>query len=67
MDLDQKAKTIIRPQWSLITHFYVALGIIALTTLVSLFVLKKPVWIELKIAVAAIGLAMFIFYSCILY
>ena len=56
-----------RPHWSLTTNFIAAIIITAASAAVVMIVLKKPVWIELKIAVGIIGFAMLLFYIYILY
>jgi hypothetical protein len=55
------------PHWSLAANFTAAVIIVAISTIIVMVVLKKPVWIELEIAVGIIGIAMFGFFTWVLY
>jgi hypothetical protein len=56
-----------RPHWSLTTNFVAAIIVIVVSSVIVLVVLKQPLWIELEIAVGILGLAMFLFFTWILY
>ena len=56
-----------RPRWSLAANFMAAIVIVALSTTVVMVVLRKPVWVELEMAVVIVGFAMFGFFSWVLY
>ncbi len=56
-----------RAHWSLATNFVAAIVIIVVSSLIVIVVLKKPLWVELEIAIGIVGLAMFLFYTWILY
>ncbi|MDD5309206.1 MAG: hypothetical protein PHU25_17980 [Deltaproteobacteria bacterium] len=56
-----------RTHWSLATNFVAAIIIALLCTLIVMAALRKPVWIEIEIAVGLVGVAMGGFYTWILY
>ena len=56
-----------RPKWSVRTSFAVALGIIAITTPIVLFIVRKSIWEELEMVTAAVACALFVYFAAILY
>ena len=56
-----------KPHWSLAANFTAAVIIVAVCTIIVMVVLKKPVWVELEIAVGIVAVAMFGFFTWVLY
>lgn len=62
-----KAPRYPRPRWSARTSFAVALGIIATTAPIVLFLIRKSIWEELEVVTGAVACALFVYFSVILY
>ncbi|NOT58159.1 MAG: hypothetical protein HOP18_26445 [Deltaproteobacteria bacterium] len=56
-----------RPRWSLRTNFFGAIGVIVLVSLITIFALKKSLWIELEIILGILSLFMFTYFFLLLY
>jgi hypothetical protein len=56
-----------RPKWSARTSFAVALGIIATTAPIVLFVARKSIWEELEIVTCLVACALVVYFTAILY
>lgn len=56
-----------RKKWSLLTSFWVALGILVVSTVTVLMVMKKPIWLELETLAGVICFVMTGFYWWVLY
>ena len=49
------------PRWSIQTHFWAALCIVLLTSIIVIFVMKKTLWVELEAAVGLVSVLHFIY------
>jgi len=63
---NQKIK-VTKPHWSLVTNFWVAAGIIALSATAVLLLMHKAVWVELEVLALIVGVMMTAFYTYVLY
>jgi energy-coupling factor transporter transmembrane protein EcfT len=54
-------------RWCLLTCFWSALIIVLIATISVLFLMHKPVWVELEILASIVVILMTIFYTFVLY
>lgn len=56
-----------RPRWSLRTNFWGAIVVTLLVSFLTLFVLKKSLWVELEILIGTLSLFLFAYFFWLLY
>jgi hypothetical protein len=56
-----------KPRWSLLTSFWVFLGIVVVSTVTVLLTSKRELWLELEIVAGIVAAVVFLFYWWVLY
>lgn len=56
-----------RPRWSIRTTSVAALAIVAIASVLTLLVLRKPLWVELEALTGLLSVVVFMFFGHVLY